>query len=91
VKMHHVVLAGVAILSIANLGMWLFDHANTSDIERDLTPYVAGQNNLYPNGTISTVGTRAAAPRFATSIATSNGWEQGGRSSVTHSTGTWAA
>lgn len=78
---------GLALISIINLALWVNDHNTSFDTTLALTPTPGIQNNLYPNGKFANVGTRAAAPsRRYPKLA-----EQGGSSSITNSTGRWAA
>lgn len=64
---------------------------NVNDPDGALTLYAPEQNNLYPNGSITNVGTRMGASSIASTRSPSGAWASGGRSSVTSSTGRWAA
>ena len=86
------VCGGTFVIAVAALFVALGSHSNTADPATNTSEYVALQNNLYPNGYSPAIGTRAAQPRFGVSSGKpDDGWSQGGRASVTNTTGRWAA
>lgn len=81
----------LGIISVVNLVFLIRDHTVTADPVGDLTPFAPTQNNLYPNGKITNVGTKMASQNIDTTPSPSANWEAGGSSVITNSTGTWAA
>lgn len=81
----------LAIGEIVLLGLWLRDRNNAADKQTSLSNYVATQNNLYPNGKVTNVGTRMTMPTAHWSGSPDSSWKQGGDSMTTNSTGRWAA
>lgn len=80
-----VLIGGISLVNLA----WFIRSTRMTSVDKNaaITPFVATQNNLYPNGKFANVGTRAATPskRYPKTA------EQGGDSVVTSSTGRWAA
>ena len=81
----HVALAIIGALSVVDLILILKSRRNSADEERNRTPYVAGQNDQWPNGKMTLVGTRAVTCPYPIGPKI-----QGGRSVVTSSTGRFA-
>jgi hypothetical protein len=88
------IIAGFGVLAAGIVASHLINYKSKTSFSTATsdTPYAAQQDNFYPLGIKSTIATHAAAPvkNYGKDGLPDQGWEMGGTSSVTSSTGRWA-
>jgi len=94
-KPHHYCWMGIVLVggvAVWNLLVTVQSKYNNSDIDTAMSSPVAEQNNFWPTGSLNTrVGIDAGSGRHSSSREVNSSWMQGGGSSVTSTTGRWAA
>lgn len=88
------IIAGFIILAGGIVGSHIVNAKDKTSFDKATsdTPYAPQQNDFYPLGILSRVGTHMAPPgrSYGPNGTPEQNWRQGGSSSITASTGRWA-